>query len=154
MAFIIDKTVEINAPAEVVWDVITDLPRYGEWNPFVLECRSTLKPGEPIVMKVKLGMMTQTADEVIQDVRPKSHLSYHMKPVGPGVLSSYRSHNIESVDTTHSRYHSHFELKGWLMPLVRLLMGKNMRDGFVGMTDGIKRRAEQLWAQQQAGTRA
>ncbi len=152
MSFIIEKTVEINAPADIVWEVITDLPRYGEWNPFVRECESSLQPGEPIVMKVKIGLMTQTAEEVIQDCKPQSHLSYHMKPIEPGALSSFRSHNLESMNTTHSRYHSHFELKGWLMPLVRLMMGRNLRTGFVGMTDGIKRRAEQLWAERQASS--
>lgn len=154
MSFVIDRVVDIDAPADVVWEVITDLPRYGEWNPFVLECQSSLKPGEPIVMKVQIGSSTQKADEVIQDCRPKTHLSYHMKPVPPGALSSYRSHDIEPLGETRSRYCSHFELKGWLMFLVRGLMGSKLEAGFAGMTDGIKSRAEQVWAQRQSGNAA
>jgi len=48
MPFVIDKTLEINAPAAIVWEVISDLPRYAEWNPFCVECSSTLRPGDPI----------------------------------------------------------------------------------------------------------
>ncbi len=48
MAFIIEKNLEINAPAEVVWEVITDLARYPEWNPFCVECSSTMQPGDPV----------------------------------------------------------------------------------------------------------
>ncbi|WP_380876342.1 hypothetical protein ACFB49_08260 [Sphingomonas sp. DBB INV C78] len=32
--FIQSITVEIDAPADFVWDVLTDVPRYPEWNPF------------------------------------------------------------------------------------------------------------------------
>ena len=38
-------TVEIDAPASVVWAVLTDLPRYGEWNPFCVSADSTLEIG-------------------------------------------------------------------------------------------------------------
>jgi len=31
-----EATVEIAAPIDVVWRVMTDLPRYCEWNPFVV----------------------------------------------------------------------------------------------------------------------
>jgi len=43
-------TVEIDAPASVVWEILTDLPRYGEWNPFCIKAESTLEIGAPIVM--------------------------------------------------------------------------------------------------------
>ena len=54
MAFVIEETREIAAPAEVVWEVISDLSRYGEWNPFVSKCESTLQPGDAIDMTVHL----------------------------------------------------------------------------------------------------
>jgi hypothetical protein len=154
VTFIIDKTVDINVPAEVVWEVLTDLLHYGEWNPFVEQCESSLKPDEPINMKVRIGSQLQTANEVIVDMQPKQFFSYRMKPVPPGALSSFRSHKIESLANERVRYHSHFELKGWLMPLVRALMGRKLEAGFTGMTDGVQRRAEQLWAQRQSGTRS
>lgn len=154
MSFVIDRTVEINAPAQLVWEVITDLPRYGEWNPFVLECQSTLMPGEAINMKVKLGSKLQAANEVMLENVAGKRLAYRMKPVPPGALSSFRSHDIESLGTDRTRYQSHFELLGWMMPLVRGLMGKHLEAGFAGMTDGIQQRAEQLWAQRQSGSRS
>lgn len=54
VSFAIDRSVEIDAPAEVVWQVLTDGASYGEWNPFVTECSSTFEPGSPIDMKVVL----------------------------------------------------------------------------------------------------
>src|SRR4051812_34036771 len=42
--------VEIEAPAAIVWQVLTDMPRYGEWNPFCVGARSTLEMGAPVFM--------------------------------------------------------------------------------------------------------
>jgi len=40
--------IEIDAPARVVWQVLTDLDRYGEWNPFCVRAESSLQVGTPI----------------------------------------------------------------------------------------------------------
>lgn len=149
--FVVDRNVEIGAPAEVVWEVITDVARYPEWNSFVIECQSTFKPGEAINMKVMLGGKLQKANEVMLENVPGRRLSYRMKPFPAGALSSMRSHELESPAAARSRYLSHFELKGWMMPLVRGLMGRHLENAFTDMTNGIKQRAEQLWAQRQGG---
>lgn len=147
MAFVLDHVVEIDAPAALVWDVITDLPRYGEWNPFVPECRSTLEPGDPIDMHVRLrGPKPRRQREWIVAHTPGSELSYRMKPVPLGALHSLRSHTVTAPAADRTRYTSHFELDGWLSPLVATLVGADLRRGFTGMTDGIKARAEALRA--------
>jgi hypothetical protein len=39
---------------------------------------------------------------------------------------------------------SHFELSGWLAPLVSLLLGSRLRAGFAAMSAAIAARAEAL----------
>lgn len=153
MSYVIDRTLEINAPAEVVWEVITDFPRYGEWNPFILKCESTLKPGDPIDLRVKLMAVAQPQREWINEHTPGKRFGYSMKPMPLGALSSKRTHEVESVAGGRSLYHSHFELNGWLMPVVRGLLGARLQKGFAGMTVGIQSRAEQLWKQRQSAGR-
>ncbi|WP_378732797.1 SRPBCC family protein [Nocardia brasiliensis] len=142
MAFVIDATVEIDAPAELVWQVITDFPRYGEWNPFVSECRSSLVPGEPIDMLVHLGPRPRRQREWIRSHTPGRELSYAMKPVPLGALHSLRSHTVTPLGDGRARYESHFELAGWLGPVVVALLGKRLQRGFASMTAGIKEQAE------------
>ena len=67
-----------------------------------------------------------------------------MKPLPLGALSSARVHRIEPIDATRCRYHTHFELNGWLSGLVRVLMGARLERGFDDMTRGIRQRAESL----------
>ncbi|MGH8518901.1 MAG: SRPBCC domain-containing protein, partial [Panacagrimonas sp.] len=69
-------------------------------------------------------------------------------PLPFGALSSLRVQRIEAIDDGHCQYHTHFELQGWLMPVVRRLLGPQLHVGFSGMTQGLKRRAEQMWANQ------
>ncbi|MEU7138172.1 SRPBCC domain-containing protein [Nocardia sp. NPDC046473] len=144
MAFVIDATVDIDAPADLVWQVITDFPRYGEWNSFVSECSSSLVPGEPIDMLVRLGPRPRRQREFIRSHTPGRELSYSMKPVPLGTLHSLRSHTLTPLDGDRTRYESHFELAGWLHPVVVALLGKHLQRGFAGMTAGIKERAESL----------
>ncbi|WP_228003001.1 SRPBCC domain-containing protein [Nocardia australiensis] len=145
MAFIVDATVDIDAPVDLVWQVITDFSHYGEWNPFVTECRSTLVPGKPIDMLVQVsGSTPRRQREWIRSHTPGHELSYAMKPVPLGALHSLRSHTVTALDGDRTRYESHFELAGWFQPVVSTILGKNLQRGFTGMTAGIRTRAESL----------
>lgn len=143
--FIIEKIVEIKAPAAVVWEVITDLKRYPEWNPFCLTCSSTLKPGDPITMTVKLMNKPQQQVERMLVYVEGQRFSYCMKPV-PGMLSSFREHALESLGPERTRYRSTFHLKQWFRVVVLALVGDKLEQGFAGMTAAVQSRAEQLWA--------
>ena len=44
-AIVVSQTVKINAPASLVWKILLDMPKYGDWNPFCVECESTLEMG-------------------------------------------------------------------------------------------------------------
>lgn len=52
-AIVRSERIEIAAPAAIVWEILTDLPRYGEWNPFCIACESTLEMGAPVHMTLK-----------------------------------------------------------------------------------------------------
>lgn len=142
--FTIEKEIEINAPAAKVWEVITDLKRYPEWNPFMRECSTTFKPGDPINMKVALFAKPQPQTEIVKEYVDGKRFAYTMKPVPGGTLSSFRSHEVEALPNGRTRYRSYFHLKGWLSPVVVGLMGSRLQKGFAGMTQGIQERAEKL----------
>jgi hypothetical protein len=147
MSFVIDHRLEIAAPLDTAWAVLTDLPRYGEWNPFLPACRTTFKPGDPIDLTVQLMARPQAQREWVREFVPGQKFAYSMKPVPLGALSSYRSHEFRALDAGRTEYRSHFELRGWLMPLVRGLLRARLQAGFDGMSQGLKARAESLWAQ-------
>ncbi len=140
-------TLEVAAPAATVWNVVTDLARYPEWNPFVVACRSTLEPGSPIVMRVRvLPFVAQPQRETILEHVPGRRLSYGLTPLPLGVLASRRSHEVEALGPERARYVSRFELSGWLAPLVAMLLGQRLRAGFTAMSSALVARAAALHA--------
>jgi hypothetical protein len=50
--------VEINASAEQVWEVISDLESYKEWNPFMQSAHGKLEVGERLHMTLHNGSLT------------------------------------------------------------------------------------------------
>jgi len=148
MVFVIDETLGIDAPVDVVWETITDLPRYGEWNPFVVACSSTLKVGDSIAMRVAIfSPFAQHQREMILEHLPGQLLCYGLAGNSLGALGSRRYHEVHAVGPMRTRYRSHFELSGWLSPLVRSLLGARLGRGFHSMSAAVGARAEQLWAE-------
>ncbi|RMI33341.1 SRPBCC domain-containing protein [Nocardia stercoris] len=144
MAFVLDHSVHIDAPAQTVWDVLTDFAAYAEWNPFCLSCEATLAPGAPIDMTVKLIAGREVRQrEWIHTVNPGTGFGYSMKPYPAGALRSLRTHTITPQGDGSCRYDSHFEIDGWLRPVVTSIMGPALRSGFAAMTAAVKDRAEQ-----------
>jgi len=139
---VIEHRIEVAAPAERVWAVVCDLDRYPDWNPFVVACRSSLVVGEPIDMRVRLfGRFAQPQREQILEHVPGRRLCYGLPARPLGALASRRCHEVEPAGM-RSLYRSHFELDGWLAPLVRVLLGTRLAAGFDAMSAALCARAE------------
>lgn len=145
MPFVIEHVLAIDAPAERVWAVVSDLASYPEWNPFVVSCASTLVPGDPIAMRVRIfAGFAQPQREQVLEHEPGRWLCYGLPPSWLGALASRRSHEVTPAGPALTRYVSHFELSGWLAPLVEWLLGGRLRAGFGAMSAALEARAEAL----------
>jgi uncharacterized protein YndB with AHSA1/START domain len=144
-ALVIDHAIEVAAPAALVWSVITDLARYPEWNPFVVECRSDLRVGSPIDMRVVLvpGTRAKQREHILEHV-PGARLCYGLERAFFGGISSRRCHVVRAASEDRTYYESRFSLGGPLAPLVRALLGRRLEHGFEAMTEALGRRAETL----------
>ena len=141
-------TKEIEAPCNIVWSVITNAHEYAEWNEFVTSCRSSFEVGSPIKMKVRvLPFFSMPQQETIRRCEDGCLIEYGFcKPLG--MLSSSRHHILTSTGEAKTRYESVLVLKGWLAPIVRLMLGRQLRRGFGDMTEGIACRSEQIYKRQ------
>ena len=145
MAFVLRETLEIEAPVAQVWQVIADLHRYPEWNPFVVAAQSSLEVGQPIVMRVRLfPFFAQPQRETVLECLPQQRFCYGVEGIPLNALRSLRYHELRSEGPERTHYCSHFELDGWLAPLTRALLGRRLERGFDAMTRALKERAELL----------
>lgn len=145
MPLVIAHDLRVDAPASRVWEVVSDLDRYPEWNPFVVHCASTLAVGDPIEMRVRvLPFFAQHQREWILEHEPGERLCYGIAGMPFGALTSRRSHEVSADGPSRSRYISHFELSGWFAPLVAALLRGSLKRGFTAMSTALVERAESL----------
>ena len=132
---------EIDAPPAKVWQVITDTHLYHEWNPFIVGCETTFEVGSPIHMQVQFKPGSQRAQtETVRANREGEYLEYGIS-APMGALQSTREHVLIPLPAGGTRYESNFVLSGWLGPIVSFFLGKQLQQGFEGMTKGIANRS-------------
>lgn len=147
MALRIDHESEIEAPADVVWQVLTDFAAYGEWNPFVVSAESALEVGAPMDMRVRvLPFLPQRQREWVTEVEPGRGFCYGLAPTRGAALRSRRCHRVTPLDEGRCLYESRFAIEGWLSVVVAALLGRQLRRGFAEMFAAVKIRAESLAA--------
>ena len=138
--------VQINAPIDVVWAVLTDVDRYGEWNPFTPEIRTDFKIGSSVDMQVTMGRrMLDITEYVCAFEEPR--LIAWQKAFGPRWwLHALREQHLEPLSEASCSYYNSDRLTGLLAPVVAVSSGGYMRRGFESVATGLKTQAEAIYA--------
>ena len=141
-------TVEIDAPAAFVWDVLVDFPRYPEWNPYTIAAETTLEIGDRIDLTLPSpdgSEGTILNREFIRIVDPPHHLRYDTGEEYPGLLGM-RDQYITELGPDHCAYYTTDALSGELADLVMEANGDWIKAGFDAVATALKARAELLMA--------
>jgi len=108
-ALLVSDRVEIEAPASIVWEIMIDLPRYGEWNPFCVEADSTLEMGAPVNMKLKNYLEPDSFFpncEYVCAFEPERLLSWQLPHDDAWPYPARRDQIIEALGPDRCAYHS------------------------------------------------
>ncbi len=136
----------INASADIVWNIMTDLEAYKEWNPFIREshgeavlgCRLTCRPE---VFKGRL----QTYHPTVTTVETNRVFAWTGNVVFPWLVEGEHIFEIEPVDEKCVRLVHRQEFRGLLSPIMGSgLINKRTREGFIRMNEALKVKAEQM----------
>ncbi|MCW2799883.1 MAG: hypothetical protein JWQ70_1355 [Aeromicrobium sp.] len=141
-------TVQIEAPASFVWDVLVDYERYPEWNPYTIAAETTLELGDRIDLtlpQVDGSDATFINREFIRVVDPPHHLRYDTGEEMQGILG-LRDQYIAELGPERCEYYTTDTLSGDLADLVMETTGDWIKAGFDSVALGLKARSEQLYA--------
>ena len=134
--------IEIDAPAERVWEILRDFDRYGEWNPFTPRVETTLELGAPVHLSVRLvGERPLHRVEYMTRNQPYT-LGWEMKLGARFLLHAERVQTLTPVGRDRTRYVTEDCFTGWLRPLVLGLLGGAMQRGFDDCALALKKAAE------------
>ena len=140
------EEIVINAPAQLVWDVILDFANYGLWNPFCPGMKGEAVLGSPLEMQVDLGDGLQTQVEYVTKLEPFHTIVWSMENKPGDPIHADRTQRIAAIDETSCRYWSVDEFSGeFAGPMIEQL-GKQVEQGFNGCAAGLKARAEELFS--------
>lgn len=149
--------VEIDAPIELVWDVMLDTGSYAEWNPFVERIETPQPPrvGNPVLLHVRWANgRTARSPERITALDPphidvdgtaRATMSYVYEglPARVALVRGVRHQRLTQSPGGPTAYDTVEELSG---PLVRLAGPGRIEDGFARHAAALKQRAEELTA--------
>jgi hypothetical protein len=135
--------IEIAAPAERVWRVLTDFPSYPQWNPFIRRIRGEPKTGERLEVRLEPpGGRGMTFRPKLLNVEANRELRWLGHLFVPGLFDGEHWLTIEPLGESRVRLVQREEFRGLLVPLLARSLDDNTRRGFEEMNHALKERAE------------
>jgi hypothetical protein len=136
--------IEISAPAEIVWAVLTDLKRFPQWNPFIQRAEGELREGSRIrVCADAPGLPNLTINTTLTRLIPGQEFRWIAHLVIPGLLDGEHIFEIEPLGKERVRFIQREQLRGLLLPILWPILDFSTRRGFEAMNKALKRRAEE-----------
>jgi hypothetical protein len=138
--------VDIDATPERVWQVLTDLPAYAEWNPFITEAEGAFVVGErlsvsaPTVNSFVPATLRPTVVEVVPYRRLRLWSRLDRFAV-PGLFHVELTWTISEHDGG-VRLWQQDEFGGLLAPLLFRSLNRHRLQAFNEMNAALKRRVE------------
>jgi hypothetical protein len=135
--------IEIQASPDKVWQVLTNLDRYTEWNPFIHHAIGKAKVGEKVDITFRSGSKDMTLHCTVVKVEPNRELCWKYHVILPGLWSGEHSFTIEPMGANRVRFIDKEMFTGLLIPLQAKDIDTNSRRDFEAMDKALKARAEQ-----------
>jgi hypothetical protein len=140
--FTVSHTVDIEAPAHRVWDVLTDTAAYPEWNPFIVEASGDLVAGSRLAVTiVPPGRRRQRFTPTVTAIEPEQRLAWLGRLLLPGVLDGEHSFELDALGPGSTRLRQSEQFSGVLVPVLRGLL-RSTEAGFAAMNRALAARAE------------
>ena len=135
--------IEIEAPAERVWQVLTDFAAYPEWNPFIRRVNGRPEVGEQLVVRMRpSGTKGITLRPIVMKVDPNRQLRWLGHLLVPGLFDGEHIFEIEELARDRVLFVQREVFKGLLVPLLARSLDRDTQRGFEEMNRALRERAE------------
>jgi hypothetical protein len=135
--------IDIQAPLEKVWELLTDFKNFELWNPFIRKIEGIPSLGT----KIKIHLHTsagksRTYQPKITKLEPFKELRWFGKSTIPGIFNGERIFILEPIESSQIRFIHKEIFTGLLVHLVGNRLDKDMYSSFISMNEALKERAE------------
>jgi hypothetical protein len=143
--------INIAAKPEVVWQTLTDTDNLGSWNPFIQRLEGDLQEGNTLEVElVGPGKSPMTFRPRVLKAEPGKELRWLGKLIVRGVFDGEHIFELEPTPEG-TRFVHREQFSGILVPLLRGMLERDTRPGFLAMNQALKARAEESSARLEKG---
>jgi hypothetical protein len=135
--------IEIQASPEKVWQILTNLGEYPQWNPFIHHAIGTATVGEKVDITFRSGSKEMTLHCTVVKVETNRELRWKYHVILPALFSGEHSFVIDPIDNNRVRFVDREIFNGLLVSSQAKDIDINSRRGFEAMDKALKARAEQ-----------
>jgi hypothetical protein len=147
------SSVHIDAPAHIVWQALTDLERYPDWNPYYRSASGVVAVGETILLDATLdegfGKPRRGPVRVVAAI-PGKELRWTSRFLLPGVMDADHRFTLTESSPTRTTVTQSEEFAGLLVRLAPSVL-KKVHAKFGELDLALKTRAEELSRQADLG---
>ena len=132
--------IEIDAPPGEVWERLTDVESYEEWNPHITRASGDLREGASLEITVdRLGASSRTMSIRVSQIDPPRRLQWIGTVGSKWIFRGTHTFELHALDDDRTRFVNHERLTGLLVPFV--VSDAPQRD-YVRMNEALKKRVE------------
>jgi hypothetical protein len=136
----INTTIDIDAPPEAVWRVLTDTASYPEWNPHLPRIEGELAEGERVRLTVRQSGRENTIGVRVTEYGAPRRLEWVGRLGAPFVFEGTHAFELEPLDGgARTRFSNTEASRGLLVPLV---VKGDAREAYEAMNAALKERVE------------
>ena len=139
--------IDIDAPIQTVWGVLTQFDKYESWNTFTPQVETTGRLGDGVTLHVRLndsGRLTKS-NLTIEQIEPYT-LCWGDDNL---FIKAHRTQTLTQLDDGRTRYESSEPFGGLLAPIIIWLLKSKLMRGYQWAAEGLKKEAEQRSIKQQ-----
>lgn len=149
MSMRIEHRIGIQAPAEVIWESLFDVPGWAAWNPLYPKASGQVRIGTVLDLELRLpGQQPREIKPVILDWAPNDHIHWNLKMMG-GLVKTTRYLEIEILSETGCIFSNGEIFDGLMGASVARRLRRPIHAGFAALGEALRDRAEAAWRERQ-----
>jgi hypothetical protein len=136
--------IDIAAEPERVWQVLTELTGYEQWNPFIVRAEGTVEPGSRLTLRMQpVEGKATTQRPTVLEARRAERLRWLGRVGVPGLFDADHTFLLEPRDGGGTTLRQNEEFRGVLVPFLSRTLDRGTLPAFHAMNQALKHRAEE-----------
>jgi hypothetical protein len=142
------SSIDIAAPAALVWDVLVDFEAFPTWNPFITSADGQVQVGERLTLRMQPAVGSAvTLRPTVVDVVEGFRLRWQGRLGVRGLFDADHLFVVEPRGPGGSHLEQQERFSGLLVPFFQRSLDRGTLPAFHAMNAALKDRAEKAFAQ-------